>query len=296
MMAVRLGEREAQLPLDSLRREFAIGKDSADGRMLDLIGSALDYVGSLQPGDCLPPEVCTGEASWLPSPSNSHQVAIRLRLDLVAWMSPRSRWGDTGRDEPSLLQAADDPALEGEVDAAAAAAAAPLGLADAAEVMRLMDELAQELAYIDALRERLQVRVSALCRRLGRLLQDRKRPVISFDTLAPVHRLAMVAAKQLVDRFEEVDAQTGEIGSLLRNVDAQRAFIRSNRDGLYRTLRAWQPVLDRWDRATDMPPGAMGALLSSTYQFLAQRFLPATPWQRPGQTRRSSRAAARMTW
>ena len=296
MMAVKMGEREAQLPLDSLRREFAIIKDSADGRMLDLIGSALDYVASLQPGDRLPPEVCTGEASWRPNADHVRLVATRLRLDLIAWMMPGSPWADADRDAMGLLQCADDPALHEEAGRASGTVAGQLGLADGAGVVRLLDDLAQELAYIEALRERLQLRVCALCRRLGRLMQDRKRPAISFDTLAPVHRLAGTAARQIVGRFDEVDAQTGEIGSLLRNAESQRSFIRSNRDWLYCTLRAWEPVLDRWDRAANLPAEEMGALLATTYQFLAQRFLPATQWQRPGQTRRSKRPAVRMAW
>ena len=296
MMSVRLGEREAQLPLDSLRREFAISKDSADGRMLDLIGSALDYVPSLQPGDRLPPEVCTGEASWRPSADNICLATTRLQLDLLAWITPDAQWAEVGRDEMSLLSVADDPALEEDVRAVSAAAAGHLGLANGGDVTRLLDELATELAYIEALREQLQRRVSALCRRLGRLLQTRKRSAGSFDTLSQVHRLATVAAKQVLERFEEVDAQTGEIGGLLRNAASQRAFIRSNRDWLYRTQRSWEPVLDRWGGTADGAAEDMGALLATTYQFLAQRFLPATQWQRPGQPSRSKHSTARMTW
>ena len=63
IMAMPLGEREAQLPLGALRRELGIEDDSPDGRMLDLIDSALDYVPSLAPGDKLPSEVLTGDAS-----------------------------------------------------------------------------------------------------------------------------------------------------------------------------------------------------------------------------------------
>ena len=296
MMALMLGEREAQLPLDSLRREFAIGEDSADGRMLDLIGSALDFVSSLQPGDRLPAEVCTGEASWQPSPSHLRLAATRCRLDLVAWMSPTSRWAKAGRDELSLLRLADDPGLRAEVQAASAAVAGQLAAADGNTVIRLLDELSQELAYIEALRERLLGRVTGLCRRVGRMRRDRSRQPASYDTVSRVHRLATVAAKQIISRFDDVEAQTGEIGSLLRNVDNQRSFIRSNRDWLYRTQRAWEPVLDKWSRAVDMPEEEMGALLAVTYQFLAQRCLPGTTWQRARQPRRTEAASTRVSW
>ena len=296
MMALMLGDREAQLPLASLRREFCIDKDSADGRMLDLIGSALDFVSSLQPGDQLPAEIRTGEASWQPSPNHMRLAATRLRLGLVAWMSPASRWAKTAQDELTLLRLADDPSLREEVHAVSIAVAGQLGLRDGADVIRLVEELSQELAYIEALRERLLGRVAGLCRRVGRLLHDRKRAPGSFDTLSQVQRLISVACKQIVSRFEDVDAQTGEVGSLLRNVDNQRSFIRSNRDWLYRTQRAWEPVLDRWSRVAEIPAEEMGALLGVTYQFLAQRCMPATAWQRPRQQRRDSTAPARMAW
>ena len=176
MMALRLGEREAQLPLESLRREFGIGSESPDGRMLELIGSSLDYVASLQPGDRLPSEVRTGEASWKPSANHVRLAATRIRLDLIVALAPRSRWAGVDRDELSLLRLADDPAMHDDLCDTASRAAAQLGLPDAQAVIRLLDELAHELAYIEALRERLLGRAASLCRRVGRLLRDRGRP------------------------------------------------------------------------------------------------------------------------
>ena len=296
MMALRLGEREAQLPLEALRRELSIGKDTADGRMLDLIGSALDFVSCLQPGDRLPPEIRTGEASWQPSPDHIRLAATRLRLDLVAWVSPNSRWAKSGREEVTLLRLSDDPALRAEVGAVCVQAAGQLSLPGSAEVVRLLDELSQELAYIEALRERLLGRVVSLCRRVGRLLRVGRRPPIAADTLPQVHRLAVIAVKQIVTRFEDVDAQTGEIGALLRNVDNQRSFIRSNRDWLYQSQRAWEPVLDRWARTGDVEGEDMGGLLACTYHFLAPRFMQTTAWQRPRHDRSRKPVAARMAW
>ena len=53
----------------------------------------------------------------------------------------------------------------------------------------------------------------------------------------------------------------------LRNASSQRAFIRANRDWLYRSQRAWQPTLDEWDAAgAEYDDGTRG-LLSRTYGF-----------------------------
>ena len=241
MMAVTLGEREAHLPLSALRREFGIEEDSPDGRMLDLIGSALEYVPSLAPGDRLPTEVLTGEASWRPSPKHIRLAATRIRLNLVAWLSPNSRWANAERDEITLLRLADDQGLKDEVMEIAMPAAQKLDLRDATNVLRMLEDMSHELAYIEALRQRLLGRVEGLCRRMAQVLAARRRMTNASDTLAQVHRLAMLALKQLRDRFDDVDAQTGEFSSMMRNVDNQRAYIRTNRDWLYRTQRSWEP-------------------------------------------------------
>ena len=44
VMVVKLGEKEAAIPLRSLQREFAIPDDSDDGRMLGLIAQSLDFI------------------------------------------------------------------------------------------------------------------------------------------------------------------------------------------------------------------------------------------------------------
>ncbi len=105
------------------------------------------------------------------------------------------------------------------------------------------------MAYIEALRQRLLGRVEGLCRRMAEILVSRRRMAASpSDTLAQVHRLAMLAYKQLHDRFDDVDAQTGEFSSLMRNVDNQRRFIRTNRDWLYRNQRIWDSLLSQWEQ------------------------------------------------
>src|SRR5690349_20158444 len=63
VMVVKLGEKEAAIPLRSLQREFAIPDDSDDGRMLGLIAQSLDFIASLHLGDALPAEVLSGQAS-----------------------------------------------------------------------------------------------------------------------------------------------------------------------------------------------------------------------------------------
>ena len=296
LMALNLGEREASIPLQSLRREFMITDDSHDGQMLDLVGISLDFVSTIQPGDKFPPEVLTGQASWRPSPNHLRLATTRLRLDLVSWLSPSSRWAKADRDPLSLLRLADDAGLHDEVKAVAARGAAELNLAGPTEVLMAMEELSQELSFIEALRDRFMAPVESLCRRLARLRTSHKSGTVQADTLLQVTRLGLLAFRQIRNRFEEVDAQTGEIGNLLRNVESQRSFIRSNRDWLYRSQRAWQPVLDAWEQVREDVAAEVATLLGSTYQFLAPRFMPTKEWLVKRKPRRRDEPAAQMQW
>jgi hypothetical protein len=64
----------------------------------------------------------------------------------------------------------------------------------------------------------------------------------------------------------------------LRNPESQRAFIRSNRDWLYRALRAWQPLLLEWGGIGFSYDDHVRRALENAYRFLAPRFMPVTEW------------------
>ncbi len=285
MMSVHLGEREAFIPLNSLRREFAIADDTPDGRMLELIGTSLDFVTSLQPGDKLPLEVRTGEASWRPSASHRIVAGDRLRRQFVA--------GNIGAGEAAV---GDELALHQNVLAAAHHAAIELGLAQASDVVALIDDMAQELAYIEALRDRLLTRVEQAGRCCAALSRGGRINVGLTETVRQVVRLISIAYRQLRTRFEDVDAQTGETMNMLRNVESQRRFIRFNRDWLYRSQRAWDPLLTLWDAAPQVIDDATALLFAQTYQFLAPRFMPTKEWPTGTRQKRRAPVSAGMTW
>jgi hypothetical protein len=278
VMVVQLGDREAVLPLRSLQREFGIPDDSADGRMLAQIAGSLDFVAGLRPGDPLPAEVLSGEASWDPSPAHFQIANARLRLQLVAWLRADKSGTENTLDPKALIAAAEDPGLRQQVQEAFRRAAEELGRPTPESVIELVEDLGRELAYIEALRERLLGRVQVMSAKLERLTQAFRGDAAQLETLTQVRRLTGVALKQIGRRFTELDAQTGEVMQTLRNLESQRTFIRSNRDWLYRTQRAWQPVLLDWDQAGFGFDEHTRALLLRTYQFLAPRFMAVTEW------------------
>lgn len=297
VMVVQLGDREAALPLRSLQREFGIPDDSEDGRMLAMIAASLDFVAGLHPGDPLPAEVLTGAASWDPSPTHFQIANARLRLQLVAWLRGNDTEATIPLDPQSLLAAADDPGLRQQVQDGFRRAAEVLQQPTAEAVVALLEDLGRELAYIEALRERLLGRVQTMAAKLERLTQGFRGDASQLETLTQVRRLTGVALKQIGVRFAELDTQTGEVVAALRNLESQRTFIRSNRDWLYRTQRAWQPVLLDWDQAGFGFDEHTRALLLRTYQFLAPRFMAVTEWNSLTRLIRKQEASKRrMIW
>jgi hypothetical protein len=296
VMAVHLGEKEAAIPLSSLRREFGIEEGSDDGRMLELIAQALDFVAGLRIGDPLPPEVLSGEASWEPDEVHLQIANARLQWQLVTWLNSGTGADAEHLDAESLLQVADDPARRQQVQQAFAKAAEVLGLPDRAAVIGLVEELARELAYIEALRDRLLRRAKVMVEKLNRIAKAFRGDASHLETLTQVRRLAATALKQISHHFDELDAQTGEVMSALRNADSQRTFIRSHRDWLYRTQRAWQSLLAEWEGAGISFDEGVLQLLNRTYQFLAVRFMPVTEWAATTRPTQKKDRTRRMVW
>ena len=275
VMVVQLGEREAVLPLASLQREFGIADDSPDGRMLALIAGSVDFVAALQVGDTLPNEVLTGGASWEPSPVQLQIALYRFRLRLVDWMNGTSAANTPQRDARSLLQAANEPGIRKQIHDAIERAALVLALAPSAAVVALLDQLGQEFAYVEALRERL---LRGLVAKVERLPSAWHGSGARTETLVQVRRLSTTALRRIGSCFDELDERTGDVLPALRDIEGQTAFIRSSRDWLYRTQRAWEPTLSDWDTAGSEIDERTLALLTRTYQFLAPRFMAVTEW------------------
>ena len=297
VMVIRMGEREAAIPLRSLQREFGIPDDSADGQMMGLIAESLDFVSGLRMGDKLPTEVLTGQASWEPDQVHMRIAETRLRLQLIDWLKMGGGADRATLDAEGLLQVADDPALRQQVQEAFGRAAEELGLPDRESVVRRTEALAHELAYIEALRDRLLRRVQGMAGKLEALVKAWRGDATHLETLNQVRRLTNIALEQIRHRFEELDAQTGEVMSALRNADSQRAFIRSNRDWLYRSLRSWEAVLVEWDSAWLNQDETLFAMLGRAYHFLAPRFMPVTEWTLALREKRGkTEVKSRMVW
>jgi hypothetical protein len=299
VMVVLLGEREAALPLRALQREFDIADDSEDGRMLALITASLDFIAGLRIGDALPAEVLSGEASWQPSQQHLRLANAKLRLQLASWARSGAVEDRSAMDSQALLAAADAVETEQAVREGFRRVAEALKLAGPEVVAPMLDSLGQELAYVEALRERLLRPIQVLTGKVNRLAHGWRGDMTQLEKLTQVRRLNQVALRRIGGRFEEVDAQTGELLATLRNLESQRTFIRSNRDWLYRTLRAWQPLLLEWANVGFTFDEPMRMALENAYRFLAPRFMSVTEWKsaaQAGANRKKQEEQRSMVW
>jgi len=274
VMCVTVGSNQAALPFPGVKREF--GLNDNDCHMLDLLSEGLKYVSGLAVGDPLPKEIITGEATWELSQRHVVVAHQRISMQLVNWLSGTE---DLITDPDALLQLADDPATKKKVNEAFGEAAERIGIGreNKQEMLKYVEKLTHELAYIEALRDKfgdvevIQKKVDGL-----RKVYTRERSVC--DMIDQIRKLLQIAVSDFKRRFLEVDAQTGEILSVLKNLENQVRFIRGMRDDLHIRLMAWDDLIREWKKVEVCVSYQIGNILGRVYQFLAPRFMKVDDW------------------
>ncbi|MBB4264851.1 hypothetical protein [Roseospira visakhapatnamensis] len=271
---VSLGDEVVSLPLEGVRKEFAIASDSPDGRMLALLAKGLKFVKGLRLGDPIPREVLTGDASWEPKDKHRQIAYHRLSMQVLGWLS-----GDehviTNPDE--LMQVAGDPTFRRRVNEAFGEAANALMLSSKEQVTDLLRDLSNDLAYIEALRDEF----NAIKRAYLKAQDLRTIYANEHSMLATAHsllRLFNLAVEDFTRAFETVDAQTGEIMAALRNLDMVKTYLHTHRDDLRVRLVVWEDLLTAWLDHPMQPGRSLEDLMAATYRFLGPRYMPVDEW------------------
>lgn len=273
---IKLANNEAVLGFDGIRREFMLTDQTVDGQMLSKVAEGLQFVRGLRVGDPLPKEILTREASWEPSERHLRIARQRLTMQLVTWLTGNEHIFTSAEE---LMQIAEDPQVKKNVSLAFSEAAEALGLGrDRREqVVQYIETLAKELAYIEAERD-----IYAEIKRNDEKVQGLRRLYSSdrgmIETTDQVARLYQRALKVLVDYFDQVDAQTGEILAMLKNIDNQIDYIREVRDELHRRLLPWEDILPIWKTVFVVKSEENLARIRELYQFLAPRFMQVNEW------------------
>ncbi len=275
---VMLGDLRAALPLPTLREEFKIAIDSPDGELLELVEKSLRFVKEICPNDSIPRELLDGSASW--SVDDRHRLIAqsRLAIQVSTWLSGEET---VISDIEQLQQLADDPATKQRVQNAIGEIAEKLGLGREGkqQVMDKIDQFARELSYIEALRERYGS-VKQVVVILNRLMKTYRADKSVVEDIVRILQLLRTPIGDFDATFDLIDAQTGQILTVLQRFNSQIDFVREMRNDLHQRLMKWDDLLAKWEGMSTARSPEVEALIKESYRFVAYHFPQTQSWKR----------------
>ena len=274
-LRVKVGDLEASVPLESLCTEFGIEEDSQDGKLLVTVRKGLNYVKDIRPGDTIPRELLDGSASWSIEEKHLERAKNRLMAQIAKWVS-----GENVSMEESDIQAElAKSETKARIQNGVADIAEKLGLGKERkqEVLDLVDRVARELAYIEALRDRF-AHASAIQTKLLQVIALHRGDRQFTSEVQRVRTLMEPPIRDFSFIFDQVDAQTGEILTVLRSYDKQINFIREMRDELHKKIMIWDEVIETWELDLSTRSKGIREAVQSTYRFVAYNFPQAQDW------------------
>jgi hypothetical protein len=274
---VVLGDIKGSMTLDALRLEFGIKPDSSDGQLLGIVERSLRYVKKIHPNDSIPREILDGSASWSVDDRHREIANSRLSYQLATWIGGKE---SVVVDADQLQMLVEDPAIKKRMLEAFEKLAEKIGLGkdNKQEIVNRIDVLARELAYIEALRERF----GAIKMIQDKLVGAAKVYARDRHTLDEISRMQMLVNKpitEFTEIFKSIDKETGEIVTLMQDLQGRVDFIRVKRDDVNFMLMKWDELIAAWQEQPVERSDAFFPLFKKTYQFLAQHYRPGTDWR-----------------
>jgi hypothetical protein len=275
-LVVELAELNALVPIKSLRVEFDLDK-TPDGPMLDKVVAGLKFVKTIRPGDSIPREILDGTASWSVEDRHIEIAKGRITMQISSWLTGAET---VIVDQEALMQLAEDPAIKQRVNGAFSDIAVKLGLAPdrRQDVVDRIDELARELAYIEALRERAGV-IKGIGETIAAFQKIYRRDRTVIEDLSRISNLMRRPLSELQNIFDQVDGMSGEILSLLKNLTRQIEFIRESRDELHQRMMLWDETIAKFAAVQVERSPDNESLMKEFYRFLARNFIVEKPWE-----------------
>ncbi|MBM3569761.1 MAG: hypothetical protein FJX46_13530 [Alphaproteobacteria bacterium] len=276
-MRIALDRVSAKIPLSAIRKHFSIAAGSNDDLLLAQVAQALRYVKEIRPGDSIPTEVTTGQASWLVEPQFRAIARAKLTMSLIDWLQGANT--ATTASPQEIMSLVERPETREKVMQAFDKIAESLGYPSErkAEIVDLVEQIASELCYIEALRHRFRGARKILfnCRNLSGAIKPERKLV---EETIRVATLLKKPVDRIFRQFDEIDANTGEIFPMLREAPPRIEFIRKMRDELRETYVIWEGILTAWERFDPTDQAMIADLLRQTYRFAAQYYPQSSSW------------------
>ena len=278
VLNITLGDLKASLTFPTLRESFRLPEDGHDVKLLEVVGKGLKYVKVIMPGEQIPGELLDGRASW--SVEDKHRMIARGRItvQLVSWVTGHEM---IVVEASELEQIVEDPGTKERLKTAFQEIAKKLGVTENAEetITNMVGSLAQELSYIEALRDRF-LHIRELANNLTKATQIYRTDRGLVAEIARMQGLLKKPLNGYDSIFEQADAQTGEIVGALKSFDTTVHFIRKIRDDLRARLLDWEDILRLWDETPVEKSQKLEQTLKATYRFLATNFIETKVWER----------------
>lgn len=293
-MYFRMADNPVVLNLPGIKREFKL-EGHPDGVMLDWIAAGLRFVKALMIGDVIPAELRTGEASWQLEPRHVQVAYSKLAGQLMGWITGA---GFDVTDAKMLEDMANDATFKEEVTEAFEQAAQELGLAGAEgreQVVKYIERLAAEWAYVEAVRERF-AKIVKLRAKLTELEGKYRNDPMEAERVERCRALLVTGIEEWHSRFQTIDADHADVMGALRDVETRIAALRDTRDDLWQRMLVWDDLLREWDFAVIKRSAECLKLIDKTYRFLAPRYMEVDEWILAGTLVDDSGGVSAVEW
>lgn len=197
----------------------------------------------------------------------------RLSVRLVNWLTGSDM--DT-MDPAAVLAISEDKEMADRVNQ---------GLEKAANIIKKKKEeviirfenLAKELAYIEALRD-YYISVYQVFGRLKQFQAIYSDDANFIQEIERMRQLMKPAVEKVRATFERIDLETMEVLPLIKSYEAKINLIRSIRDDLHLETTIWQDLMVIWEGIPDARCDDAKVGLQNTYKFLAKNFTVSHSW------------------
>jgi hypothetical protein len=266
---VDMGDLDGLVDIDVLKKEFGLTATSHDGKLVDVAVAALRYVPDVKPGDTVPSELLTGEASWSVRPQHKRIAEQRLQVQLLSRVSGKEVLLTDPKEISNFLEQIEN---REKLRLAFREAAAALGFGENTEpVIKQLELLARELCYIEALRDRF-TKIPLINDKITELGKSYGGDRNAKMELNRIQALLTTGIQEYTAMLAQIDAQTGEIISALKSIDRQVKYIREMRDQLHFLIMLWDPHINDLDKWHTRPTPETDKVMRNLYRFLAPRY------------------------
>lgn len=273
---VSMGETVGAVPIKQLRSVFEIDPESDDEKLLEYAVDGLEFVREIRPGDSVPLEVLTGEASWMVDEKYLIAAKARITMQLIAWLTKEEL---ASSDPRSFLERADDPETKKLVQQAFSEVAESLGYGKEKreDVVQLVDRFAQEMSYIEALRDQLG-QILGIAKTLKELYKVHRSDSSMGEAITRCNTLLEKPVRTLFKKFPDLDDEVGDVLNTLRYYDAKVELVRKVRDELRQVYLMWEDIMAVWAACDTADPTAAEHAIRETYRFAAKHFVKTDNW------------------